>query len=127
MVKAASRTKGKTIIDVLRADSLARIPWLMHGFSTRAGGFSNVYGRKQLNLGFTAHDTRAAVEKNRRLFASQLSSGAGRRVSRPSFETGRLVTLRQIHSDLIHCVSAIPEKLLTGDGLITRTPGILLG
>jgi YfiH family protein len=127
VVKAASRTKGKTCIDVLRADSLARIPWLVHGFSTRAGGFSKVYGQKQLNLGFTPHDSKAAVEKNRRSFVSRITSRVGRRASRPSFEISRLVTLRQIHSDLIHCVSAAPNSPLSGDGLITNTPGILLG
>lgn len=115
------------MIDVLRADSLAEIPWLVHGFSTRAGGFSNVYGRKQLNLGFTTHDTKAAVEKNRRLFESQLNSKRRRGTSRPSLETSRLVTLRQIHSDLIHCVSETPKAPLTGDGLITNVPGIPLG
>ena len=114
------------MIDVLRANSLAKIPWLVHGFSTRAGGFSNVYGRKQRNLGFTTHDTRAAVEKNRRLFASQLSTKPGRGTSRPSLETSHLVTLRQIHSDLIHRVSQTPKAPLAGDGLITDTPGILL-
>ena len=112
------------MIDVLRVDSLAEIPWLLHGFSRRAGGFSNVYGRKQLNLGFTAHDTKSAVEKNRRAFVSRICAKAQRRVSHPD---GRLVTLRQIHSDLIHCVSRVPQEPLSGDGLITSTPGILLG
>ncbi len=37
-----------------------------------------------------------------------------------------LITLRQIHSDLIHCVSSVPEDPLVGDGLITATPGLLL-
>jgi len=37
-----------------------------------------------------------------------------------------LVTSRQIHSDLIHCVAALPREPLVGDGLITRTPNILL-
>lgn len=126
-MKTAAPTIRKPVIDVLRADSLAEIPWLVHGFSTRAGGFSNVYGRKQLNLGFTTHDTKAAVEKNRRLFESQLNSKRRRGTSRPSLETSRLVTLRQIHSDLIHCVSETPKAPLTGDGLITNVPGILLG
>jgi hypothetical protein len=36
------------------------------------------------------------------------------------------VTIRQIHSDLIRCVEEIPEEPLTGDGLITATPGLLL-
>src|SRR5580704_15949840 len=34
--------------------------------------------------------------------------------------------MRQIHSDLIHCVVNLPDEPLAGDGLITRTPGILL-
>jgi polyphenol oxidase len=126
-VKTLAPVKSKTTIDVLRADSLARIPWLAHGFSTRASGFSNAYGRKQLNLGFTTDDTKAAVEKNRQLFVSQIIRRVGRRASRPSFEVIHLVTTRQIHSDLIHCISAIPEKPLAGDGLIARTPGLLLG
>ena len=37
-----------------------------------------------------------------------------------------MITLRQIHSDLVHCVSGVPESGLAGDGLITRTPGLLL-
>jgi len=41
----------------------------------------------------------------------------------------RLITLRQVHSDIIHCVDSIPEpgaEPLSGDGLITATPGLLL-
>lgn len=37
-----------------------------------------------------------------------------------------MVTLRQIHSDIIHCVNERPKEHLTGDGLITATPGLLL-
>ena len=37
-----------------------------------------------------------------------------------------LVTLRQIHSDLIHCVSGVPEQPIVGDGLVTATPTLLL-
>jgi YfiH family protein len=104
---------------ILRDDSLTPVPWLIHGFSTRTGGFSRAYGKRSLNLGFTREDAKRAVEQNRTAFLRQL--GAIRK--------GRewpLVTLRQIHSDLIHCVSEVPETSLTGDGLITRTPGLLL-
>jgi len=38
-----------------------------------------------------------------------------------------LITLRQIHSDLIHHVSKPPRSKLAGDGLVTETPGMLLG
>jgi len=106
-------------VKILQADSLTSFPRLIHGFSTRPGGFSKVYGGRSLNLGFTREDSRRAVEQNRATFLRQL--GAVRK--------GRelpLITVRQVHSDLIHCVSEIPQPALTGDGLITRTPGLLL-
>lgn len=37
-----------------------------------------------------------------------------------------MVTMRQIHSDLIHHVTEASGPALVGDGLITNTPGILL-
>lgn len=104
---------------ILRPDSLASLPWLVHGFSLRPGGFSTVYGRRSLNLGFTREDSRRAVEQNRRAFLRKL--GAVRK-----FRAWPLITLRQVHSDLIHCVSEIPKSDLVGDGLITRTPGLVL-
>lgn len=108
-------------IDVLRADSLAAVPWLVHGFSTRAGGFSKVYGGGALNLGFTAQDSRAAVERNRQAFAAAVGG-----MTKKSAAPLPIATLRQIHSDLIHHVSGIPEKPTAGDGLVTSAPGILL-
>jgi len=100
--------------------AFSRIPWLVHGFSTRQGGFSKAYGGHSLNLGFTRQDSRVAVERNRGAFQRQVRAVEGRKL-------WPLVILRQIHSDLIFCVSRQPQKLLAGDGLITNTPGILLG
>ena len=113
-------------MEVLRAPSLARIPWLVHGFSTRQGGSSKVYGGHVLNLGFTADDSRAAVERNRRAFVAAVSVSAGRLKVRGTKSAALLVTLRQIHSDVIHCVAKPSKEPLPGDGLITRTPGVLL-
>lgn len=104
-------------LQVFRAEPLNSIPWLIHGFSTRQGGCSNVYGGSSLNLGFTKQDSRPAVERNRGSFLQALGTATN----------SSLVTLRQIHSDLIHCFDSIPEHPLTGDGLLTRTPGIVLG
>jgi YfiH family protein len=106
-------------LQLLHSPQLEKLPWLVHAFTTRHGGVSRVYGGRALNLGFTSHDSRAAVERNRGLLLKKL--GVAGRVSWP------LVTLRQIHSDLIHCVDAAPAQLLAGDGLITDTPGLLLG
>ncbi len=106
-------------LKILRSQKLAAFSWLVHGFSTRVAGVSRVYGDNALNLGFTKHDTRAAVERNRELFLQSLDANCKSR-------NLQLINLRQIHSDLVHCVDRVPEHILTGDGLITNTPGLLL-
>ena len=115
---AASRATQK--IEIVSVPALQRIPWLVHGFSTRAGGVSEVYGGNTLNLGFTKQDSRAAVERNRAAFIKR--AGAMDRRGNP----WPIVTLRQVHSDLIHLVDRIPEHTLVGDGLVTKTPGLLI-
>lgn len=92
----------------------------MHGFSTRPGGATTTYGGRSLNLGFTKEDKRRNVELNRRQFLGA-TSASGRTSAWP------LVTLRQIHSDVIHVVDSSVHHSLTGDGMITRLPGIALG
>ncbi len=103
--------------DILCAPELNALPWLVHGFSTRAHGHSTVYGGHDLNLGFTAADANKTVERNR---ASFLNALLGRR------SRAQLVTLRQIHSDMIHVLDRAPARTLSGDGMITATPGLLL-
>jgi purine-nucleoside/S-methyl-5'-thioadenosine phosphorylase / adenosine deaminase len=111
---------------------LKQLPWLVHGFSTRAGGSSRAYGKGDLNLGFTPHDARAAVERNRAAFLRELGAVTRQRrltQDRPRQASGSLwplITLRQIHSDIIHCVDSLPSDHLTGDGMITAAPGLLL-
>jgi YfiH family protein len=114
-IKSANKARPA----ILRSETLTRIPWLVHGFSTRIGGCSAVYGGNALNLGFTKQDSRSLVERNRTAFISQVGAGSSKK-------PWPLVTLRQIHSDLIHYVAKLPKQPLVGDGLITRTPGILL-
>lgn len=123
--KKPQKKKPAPALDVLQAPSFQKLPWLLHGFSTRVGGASKVYGGKALNLGFTAHDPKSAVEHNRREFISALTVTSGRRNPRPSQPP--LITLRQIHSDLIHRITEVPENPLAGDGMVTNLPGILLG
>ena len=115
-----AKTSSKSELTILRAEPLTEIPWLVHGFSTRLGGFSRVYGGGALNLGFTKEDSRNAVERNRTVFVTKFGF----------MKTGQLwplVTLRQIHSDLIHRVKKPLDEQLAGDGLLTETPGMLLG
>jgi YfiH family protein len=107
---------------------LSALPWLVHGFSTRVAGFSRAYGNRDLNLGFTKDDSKTAVERNRAAFLQDLGVVASRhRGSKPERTSGwPLITLRQIHSDIIHRVDSIPGEPLFGDGMITATPGLLL-
>lgn len=100
---------------ILRTESLEKLPWLVHGFSTRTGGFSRAYGANALNLGFTKEDSRASVGRNRAAFLKELGASPL-----------PLITLRQIHSDIIHKIDGMPESQLAGDGMVTATSGLLL-
>jgi len=113
-----NRVPKRAELNILRAAHLSKFPWLVHGFSTRPGGFSRAYGNGALNLGFTKDDSQAAVERNRTVFLRKL--GAGNKL-------WPLVTLRQVHSDIIHFVDSPAGVPPAGDGLITATPGLLLG
>jgi len=106
-------------LQLLHSEKLSTLPWLVHGFSTRLGGVSRAYGGGALNLGFTPHDSRAAVERNRELFLRELHVATRR-------DRWPLVTLRQIHSDLIYRVDQLPAQPLAADGLVTDTPGLVL-
>jgi len=67
------------------------------------------------------------VERNRQAFLKKIGA-----VTRPRKGSSLwpLVTLRQIHSDIIRHIDSVPdpknEEPLTGDGMITATPGLLL-
>ena len=115
VTKRVARNK----LQLLHSEKLSRLPWLVHGFSTRLGGASRVYGGNALNLGFTQHDSRAAVERNRELFLHELGVANGRK-------SWPLVSLRQIHSDLIFQVDRMQKSSLAGDGIVTDTPGLLV-
>ena len=101
----------------IKAKNLTKLPWLAHGFSTRAGGVSKAYGKNSLNLGFTKDDTRTNVKKNRANFDKTIGA-----------TNWPMATLKQVHGDVIYRVSSPDdcEKPCTGDGLITNLPGLLL-
>jgi YfiH family protein len=122
-----NRTPAHEKLNILYSAHLSKFPWLDHGFSTRVGGFSRAYGNVALNLGFTEDDSKTAVERNRAAFLLELGAGSKRDPLRANSLSRPLVTLRQIHSDTIHFVDAPPKSELVGDGLITATPGLLLG
>src|SRR5258708_2286495 len=103
-------------IRILQASALAKLPWLIHGFSTKPGGVSSQDNEKVLNLGFTEWDTKENVLENRRRFQSALGA-----------LDLKLISLKQIHSDVIHLFDTAPAKPCQGDASITNRPGLLLG
>jgi YfiH family protein len=132
--RVPSKTVRRNSLNILRAPNLSALSWLVHGFSTRTGGFSRAYGKADLNLGFTKEDTRTRVERNREIFlravgATTTEHALAKKAKSRKLHTSfwPLITLRQVHSDIIHCVEAAPEEPLAGDGLITATPHLLLG
>lgn len=130
--EARRRAPRTPALKVLSAPSLNGVPWLVHGFSTRQGGVSPEYGGRQLNLNLTPEDTAENVARNRERFLRKLKA------VKEDGSLWPLALLNQIHSAAIHRVYGprAPEYArlrrnhlvaTSGDGLITDTPGVLLG
>ncbi|GAC1626783.1 MAG: peptidoglycan editing factor PgeF [Candidatus Acidiferrum sp.] len=101
---------------VLQAAALNKLPWLLHGFSTRPGGVSLIESEKVLNLGFTDWDTRENVLENRRRFQSAFSAA---KLS--------LVSMKQFHSDVVCLFDEAPcAEPCRGDASVTNHTGLLL-
>jgi YfiH family protein len=107
--------KTRRGIRILQAPGLAKLPWLVHGFSTRQGGVSNLDGKRVLNLGFTEWDARDSVRENRRRL--QAAVGA---------QDFKLVSLLQFHSDAILQFESAPTEPARSDGSVTKSAGLLL-
>ena len=133
------------MVELVQIGSWRRWPWLRHGFSTRRGGVSTVYGNDaDLNLGWTKEDEPARVAENRRRFLEAVCSaetGVGAETGADTTETGaeagtdvQLVTVRQVHSATVRVLRGDEGPLATlegkavleGDGMVTAVPGLVL-
>lgn len=118
------QTRGLQILEAL---PLAQLDWVVHGFSTRPGGASELGANrdghktteKVLNLGFTEWDSRRHVLNNRQNFFAALNAS-----------NMLPACLRQIHSDIIHIANSASldssVEAPKADALITNEPGLLL-
>ena len=100
---------------IVQVPALTKLPWLVHGFSTRVGGVSKLNGKRVLNLGFTEWDTRENVKENRR----RLQAAVGAR-------NFKLVSLLQFHSDAILHFESAPTEPSRGDAAVTNHACLLL-
>lgn len=116
------RRSGK--LQIVQAEPFNQFKWLVHGFSTRPGGVSELnssrLGRSKketvLNLGFTDWDRPNSVDANRRRFQEAIGHG-----------DACLVTLRQVHSDVLHVIRGPLSDAPSGDALATQARDLLLG
>jgi len=118
-----SESRSQNRIEVVQSPSLLAVDWLLHGFSTRVGGQSTVYGkswaRGDLNLGCTPSDDAANVAENRQRFLEAVTGD-------PHFP---MTTLRQIHSSMVVRMNdpdAADSNCAKGDGMMTDRAGLLL-
>jgi len=109
-------TRSSRGLQLLQMPAFSKLPWLVHGFSTKPGGVSDQNGERVLNLGFTEWDTKENVVENRRRFQSVLGAS-----------DLQLVSLKQIHSDVIHLFDVAPSQPCQGDASVSNCPGLLLG
>lgn len=83
-----------------------------HLFAGCQGGVSTgVYA--SLNTGLTSGDAPEAVSKNRTRVRDALGAD-------------HLISLAQIHSDIVEIIDAAPSEPLRADGLVTKVPGLAL-
>ena len=131
MGKGSFRTISRRGIQWLECAPAAHRNWVLHAFSTRAGGAGRAPA-SGLNLGFTPGSAPARVRENRRRFFAALGAA-----------TYQLAEVHQTHSTLVYrvrragqakleylpCGYPLSESLPSrpqGDALITDEPGILL-
>jgi polyphenol oxidase len=104
-------------MQILELATFKKLPWLVHGFSTRTGGASILRsGERVLNLGFTGWDQRENVLKNRQAFQSAVGT-----------THSLLVLLKQFHSAVALFFAEPRTEPHKGDASFTNSRGVLLG
>ncbi len=91
-------------------EAFERLGIVRHGFSTRHGAIPGGF-----DLGYSSREQADRVELNRNRFAAALGLG-----------TVPLVTLRQLHSDIVQVIRGLPAGTLEGDALASDQPGVSL-
>jgi len=99
---------------VIQSEQLSTLPGITHGFMTRRGGVSKgIYA--SLNCGAGSDDNADAVQTNRAHVLAQFGPAHS------------LNTVHQVHgTDVAEATGPWPARPPQADGLVSRTPGIVL-
>ena len=102
-------------LQFIRHDLLLDSPAISHGFTTRLGGVSQGHF-SALNLSPYSGEDESVVAENRRRVCEVLGVQS-------------LVTLKQVHSSIVHRIGDRDDLGVEreGDGLVTTLPGVALG
>ena len=98
------------------------VPEIGHGFSTRAGGKSELPHTKTMNLSFTLGDSDETVRENMELLCTYTDTSYDGLVGSPQFHSAevRYVTERDAHEGVDR------ENTSPSDGFVTDVPGMTL-
>ena len=100
---------------MINSKKLLKFKNIKHGFFNRAGGVSKgIY--KSLNCGLGSNDNINNIRKNIDRVCKIIGCNKN-----------NLILMSQIHSNIVHKVTKIPNKKLKGDSLVTNRKGIALG
>ncbi len=99
---------------MIRSKKLIKFRKINHGFFNSFGGVSSgIY--KSLNCGIGSKDKKKNIIKNLKIVTNRIG---GKK---------KIALLHQIHSNKIHFIKKISKKKLVGDGLITKSKGLVIG
>ena len=99
---------------MIRSKKLIKFRKINHGFFNSFGGVSSgIY--KSLNCGIGSKDKKKNIIKNLKIVTNRVG---GKK---------KIALLHQIHSNKIHFIKKISKKKLVGDGLITKSKGLMIG
>ena len=99
---------------MIQSELLSTLPGIAHGFFSRDGGVSKgIYA--SLNCGVGSDDSLNAVQENRARALAQFGAAHS------------LNTVHQVHgSDVVEATGPWPANPPRADGLVSRTPGIVI-
>ena len=100
---------------MIKSKKLRKFKNVKHGFFNSVGGVSSgLY--ESLNCGIGSKDKKVNILNNLKIVSKKTN-----------LKKGKLVLLRQIHSNKIYYLKKIPKKKLVGDGLFTSSKNIAIG